>query len=285
MADKHGPTLRAQWLGQQLRELREQGGFTLREAAAYLERDPSTLSRFESGEHAIRRADLLMLLDFYPVPDRRRRENLLALRDEVWRKGWWEGYGDDVDRSFADLIWLESRASEIRTFDDAFIHGLLQTRDYARAVIEAGERDPTPERVEQFIEVRMARQRVLAGDDPVRLHAIIDEAVLRRAVGGPLVMRAQLEHLLSCAGEPNIEVRVLPLRTGAHPGYAGVFSVLTLPEPYPRVAHKDTLAGSLYVESPGVETFGWVYDRLAELALGSGESAELISEIAKECGE
>jgi transcriptional regulator with XRE-family HTH domain len=265
--------------------LREQGGFTLREAAAYLERDPSTLSRFESGEHAIRRADLLMLLDFYPVPDQRRRENLLALREEVWRKGWWEGYGDDVDRSFADLIWLESRASEIRTFADAFVPGLLQTRDYARAVIEADERDPTLERVEQFIEIRMARQQVLAGDDPVRLHAIIDEAVLRRAVGGPAVMRAQLEHLLTSAQQPHIDVRVLPLRAGAHPNPAGMFSVFTMPEPYPRVAHKDTLAGSLYAESPGVETFGWVYDRLAELALGSSESTGLISEIAKEYGE
>lgn len=91
MAEKQGPTLRAQWLGQQLRELREQGDFTLREAADYLERDPSTLGRFEAGEHAIRRADLVALLDFYPVPDTRTRDNLLALREEVWRKGWWEG--------------------------------------------------------------------------------------------------------------------------------------------------------------------------------------------------
>src|SRR5262249_43284933 len=144
------------------------------------ERDPSTVSRFESAEYPVRRADLMALLDFYTVSDKRRREALLTLREDVWRKGWWDGYADEVDRRFIDYVWLESRAREIHTFDNTLLLGLLQTRDYAKAVIAAADFDASTEQIERWVELRMTRQGILASDDPPRLVSIVDEAVLPR---------------------------------------------------------------------------------------------------------
>jgi transcriptional regulator with XRE-family HTH domain len=278
---RQGPTLRAQWLGQQLRELRDQAGFTLRQAADYLERDPSTVSRFESGEYPIRRADLLALLDFYGVSDKRRRDLLLALREEVWQRGWWDGYAEEFDRRFIDLVWLESRAREIRSFDNTTLPGLLQIREYATAVIEAADFDIAPELLERGVELRMARQGVLSGDNPPHLRVILDEALLRRLVGGPAVLRAQLDHLVQCAQRPNIEIRVLPFSAGAHASPYGAFQLITLDDPYPDVAYAETLTGGVYVEMPLAERFVRAYDRLEEMALGALESAELISTAAE----
>jgi hypothetical protein len=156
------------------------------------------------------------LLDFYTVSDKHRRDALLALREDVWRKGWWDGYADDVDQRFIDYVWLEARAREIRTFDNTLLLGLLQTRDYARAVIEAGEFDRSQDLVDRGVELRMTRQGILTGDNPPRLTSIVDGAVLRRLIGGISVIRGQLKHLVECAERPNIEIRVLPFSAGAH---------------------------------------------------------------------
>jgi hypothetical protein len=230
----------------------------------------------------VRRADLIALLDFYAVSDGRRRDALLTLREEVWRKGWWDGFAEEVDRRFIDYVWLESRACEIHTFDNTLLLGLLQTRDYARAAIEAAEFDGPGDLVDRGVELRMARQGVLVGDDPPRLMSIIDEAVLRRLVGGTAVTRAQLHHLAECAQRPNIDIRVLPFRAGAHASPAGAFRILTLTDPYPNVAYTETLAGAVYVEAPDVQRFVQAYDRLQASASGRDESIELISALAKE---
>jgi transcriptional regulator with XRE-family HTH domain len=280
--DKQGPTLRAQWLGQQLKDLREQAGYTLRQAAEFLERDPSTVSRFESAEYPVRRADLMALLDFYTVLDKHRREALLTLREDVWRKGWWDRYAEEVDRRFIDYVWLESRAREIHTFDNTLLLGLLQTRDYARAVIAAADFDANPEQVDRWVELRMTRQGILASDDPPRLVSIIDEAVLRRVVGGPEVARAQLRHLAECTRRSNVDIRVLPFSAGAHASPAGAFRILSLQDPYPDVAYAETLAGAVYVEAPDVKPFVQAYDRLYQVSLDPKKSAELISASAKE---
>jgi transcriptional regulator with XRE-family HTH domain len=282
VATKQGPTLRAQWLGQQLKELREQAGLTLRQAAEFLERDPSTVSRFESAEYPIRRADLLALLDLYTVSDSRRRDGLLTLREEVWRKGWWDGYADDVDRRLIDYVWLESRARVIHAFDNTLLPGLLQTRDYAAAVVSAADFDARPEQIERWIDLRMERQGVLIGATPPRLVSVIDEGVLRREVGGPNVLNAQLRHLAECGQRPNVEIWVLPFAAGAHASPTGAFRILTLPEPYPDVAYAETLTGSVYVEAPHVERFAQAYARLREAALSPEESTELISALVEE---
>ncbi|MEU9889195.1 helix-turn-helix transcriptional regulator [Sphaerisporangium sp. NPDC051011] len=275
-------TLRAQWLGQQLRELREANELLLKDAAEYLQRDPATVSRFETGGYPIRRPDLLALLDLYGVADGRRRETLMRLSQEVWQKGWWDGYAGDVAGSFIDYVWLEARAREIRAFDNTLLPGLFHTEEYARAAITAAEPGATEEQIDRWVELRMNRQQILAGTNPPWLYVIIDESVLRRQVGGPDCMAAQLRHVLGLAARPNIEIRVLPFTAGAHASPTGAFRIFTIEKPFPEVGYAETPRGAIYVESPDSQSFVRTYDDLRGLALNPEESAALISVMAEE---
>jgi transcriptional regulator with XRE-family HTH domain len=283
MPEKKAPTLRARWLGEELRRLREAKGLTAKEAGEYIQRHQGTVSRFESGEYPIRRGDLLAFLDLYGVTSKRRRESLLALREEVWRTGWWDGYAGDVDHGFIDYVWLESHATLIRYYDVELHVGLLQTERYAAAVIRAAEPDATEEQVARWVELRMARQRILDGDSPVAIRSVLNEAVLLRMVGDPDVMKEQLEHLLERVARPNFDIRVLPLSSGSPMGTAGSFRIVTLGEPFSEdVAYQETMLGMLYVESPNIERFVYAYDRLEKAALSPSESIAAISAAAKE---
>jgi transcriptional regulator with XRE-family HTH domain len=281
---KPGPTLRAQWLGQQLRALRESAGMTLRQAGEYLQRDPSMVSRFETAEYPIRRGDVLALLDLYGVSEERTRDGLLQLSDDVWRKGWWDDYVSTVGRRYIDLVWLQSRAERIRTYGAMLVPGLLQTRAYAETLIRNVATADTPEeQIEKMIELRMTRQQILRGDEPVGFATVVDESVLRRVIGGPEVLRGQLTTLLDAAERPNVEVRVLPLRRGAHAGLDGAFWLYEMPDPYPDVAYVDSLAGAVYVEEDAaVDRFRQAYHQLSAAALNGKESAALIVAAAKE---
>lgn len=281
---KPGPTLRAQWLGQQLRALRESTGMMLRQAGEYLQRDPSMVSRFETAEYPIRRGDVLALLDLYGVSEERTRDGLLQLSDDVWRKGWWDAYSNDIDRRFIDLLWLDSRAERLRTYEAMLVPGLLQTREYAETLIRNVATADTPEeKIERMIGLRMTRQQILGGDGPVSFATVVDESVLRRVIGNPEVMRGQLTKLLEVAERPNVEVRVLPLRRGAHAGLDGSFWLYEMPDLYPDVAYVDNLAGAVYVEDDAaVDRFRQAYHQLSAAALDGKESAALIVAAAKE---
>ncbi|MGH3830628.1 MAG: helix-turn-helix domain-containing protein [Pseudonocardiaceae bacterium] len=274
------PTLRAQWLGQSLRELRDANGMTLARAADFLQRNASTVSRFESGEYPIRRPDLMALLDLYGVSDRRTRDGLLRLSEEVWQKGWWDGY-EELEQPFVDYVWLEARATTIRSFDITFMPGLLQTRAYAEAVITTVDWEAEPAQIARWVQVRMDRQAVLHRDAPPRFTTIIDESELRREVGGPGVLADQLAHLLACAELPHVDIRVFPANAGAHAS-PGSFLVFTTAEPDLEVGYAETLGGAVYVEPPNSERFVRVYDRLLDSALGPAESAKLISAIGED---
>ncbi|MGH3925811.1 MAG: DUF5753 domain-containing protein, partial [Pseudonocardiaceae bacterium] len=239
---------------------------------------------FESAVHPIRRGDVLALLDLYGVSDERTREGLLRLSEDVWRKGWWDGYANSVDRQYIDLVWLQSRAERLRTYGAMLVPGLLQTREYAETLIRNAAAADTPEEeIEKGIELRMARQQILRGDEPVDFAAVIDESVLRRVIGSPEVMQKQLTTLLDAADWPNVEVRVLPLRRGAHTGLDGTFWIYEMPDPYPDVACVETLAGKLYVEEDtAVDQFRQAYHQLSAAALNGKESAALIVAAAKE---
>jgi transcriptional regulator with XRE-family HTH domain len=283
MPEKKAPTLRARWLGEELRRLREAKGLTARAAGEYIQRHQGTVSRFESGEYPIRRGDLLAFLDLYGVTNKRQRDGLLALREEVWRTGWWDGYAGDVDHRFIDYVWLESHATLIRCYDVELHVGLLQTERYATAVIRAAEPDATEEQVVRWVELRMARQRILEGEKPVAIRGVLNEAVLLRKVGDPDVMKEQLEHLLECAARPNIDIQVLPLSSGSPVGNTGSFRIVAMGEPFSEnVAYQETMLGMLYVESPDNERFMHAYDRLEKAALGPPESIAVISAAAKE---
>lgn len=283
MAKRHRSTLRAQWLGAQLKDLRTATAMTLDDAGEYLQRNPGTISRFESAEYPIRRGDLLALLDLYKVPQGRRRRELLALAEDVWRTGWWDGYADAVDQQFVDYVWLEQRARKVSSYDAMIVPGLAQTPEYAEALIRnAAGPDTTEEQIDRWIELRMARQQVLDQQVPPELCVVLDESVLRRPVGSRKVACAQFARLLDLAERPSVQIRVLPLACGVHAGLDGMFMVFELPEPYPDVAYVETLAGRLYVESPETERFVRAYDRLWADALGPAQSTKLISAAMKE---
>lgn len=281
-AQQQGPTLRAQWLGQQLRELREATGRKLADAAEYIQRSPATLSRFEIADYPIRRGDLLALMDLYGVSDQRHREALIKLAEEVWRKGWWNGYADQMPGSVMDYTWLEDRAQAIRSLDLLAIPGILQTREYARALIAAMEPDVSTQQQESWVDFRANRQQVLVQNEPPYLSVVLDEALVRRKIGGGAVQREQLQHLLTMGKRAHIDIRLLPFDAGAHTGHEGAFTIVEMPEPYPNVVYVETPAGGIYVEAPHTDRFQRRYDTLQSLTLEPDESAELISAVAED---
>jgi transcriptional regulator with XRE-family HTH domain len=278
-------TLRGQLLGQQLRGLREQAKVTLEEAAGFLNRDRSALGRFERAEWPFPRPDVQLLLDFYGVGDKNLRAHYTRLSEEAWRRDEWETkYTDAIyDQTFVDLPWLEGRAERIRAFDLGHLPGLLQTPEYAAALIRASEVEmATDAQVDRWVELRMARQRVLAAPQPTQFACVIAEAVLRARIGGDDVMRTQLEHLAQLGRQRHIVLRVLPLAVGAGAGVDGAFMLFELPKPFPEVAYVEHFGGRLFLEWPKSSHFVQMYDRLCGDALTERESAELVMTIAEE---
>ncbi len=276
MNARRGPTLRAQLLGQQLRELRDEAKLTLKDVAEYVQRDASTVSRIESGVLPARVPEVLAYLDLCGINDPRRRDALKRLSQDVFQKGWWDGYVDDVAGSLVDHVWLESRARAIRTFHAVVLPWYLQTRNYAETVIRAADPDAPDEQIQRWVEIRMTRQQLLTQADPIQFVSVLDEAVLRRRVGGNDGMRVQLNHLLAVAKKPNVEVMVLPAEAGAHASPEGTFEILEMPEPYPEVGYVETPAGEVYVEASGVERLSTAYDRLRGMALGRRDALAFI---------
>lgn len=281
MAHKKGPTLRAQWLGKQLRELREAAKLTLRDAGDYVQRDPAAISRWEQGLTPARVPDVLALLNLYGVDDLDVRAGLEQLSRDIWQKGWWDDYARETSGRVIDHAWLESRTETIHSFDVMVIPGLLQTPEYAEAVIKAADPSAAPTYVARWMQFRMTRQQVLAQDKPIHLVAVLDEALLYRTVGGTTVMRTQLEHLIELAERPNITIQVLPFSAGAHASHEGPFTILDMPAPYPDVAYIETRAGGIYVEAERVGGFVQAYDRLQQAALTPNDSMALIAAAAK----
>ncbi|WP_422772709.1 helix-turn-helix domain-containing protein [Plantactinospora sp. WMMC1484] len=279
MADHRGPTLRAQWLGNELREMREHAGLTLKEVAEYIRRNSSTVSRFESGTLPVRVPEVLAYLDICGVDDPDRRAKLKTMSQELFRKGWWDGYAADVAGSLIDRIWLESRATEIHYFQPVAVPGLLQTREYAAAIIRCANSAASSQQIDRWIELRMTRQQLLDREARLRLTAVIDEGVIRRLVGGPAVMRAQLTHLIALSERPDIEIRILPFEAGAHASPDGQFDLFRMAEPYPDVACMQTPSGAVYVEATAAVPLVAAYDRLRDAALSTSDSIAHLADL------
>ncbi|GAA3723639.1 helix-turn-helix domain-containing protein [Salinactinospora qingdaonensis] len=282
MGNVRGVTLRAQWLGQILRDLREDRGLTLREAGEYLQRTGATISRFETGLYPIRRVDTAALLDLYGVEDAGRRDTLLQLAGELWQTGWWESYSKDAWSSTIDMAWLENRALKIRSFAGLVLPGLLQTRNYALSLFQATSPEIPQRQIERGVELRIQRQRILTRENPAALAVILDEAALRRPVGGAKVMAEQLRHLREAAKSPHVDVHVIPFASEAHASPGGSFTLIDLEEPFSEVAHAESPGGALYLEREDVDRLADVYDRLQENSLSIEESIAFIAAVEKE---
>jgi transcriptional regulator with XRE-family HTH domain len=271
-------------LASELRRLRERTQLTLEEVAEQLDWSATKLSRIETCRVGVALKDVGRLLDFYAI-DASKREELIDLARDSRKKGWWQAY-DDLPTEYATYIGLEAETSSMRSFAATIIPGLLQTEDYARAVIRAALVMSPPGEIERRVEVRMARQALLIRDDPLGLWAVLDEATIRRAVGDAAIMRSQLGRLLEATDMPNVTVQVLPFAVGAHTATGGAFHILEFPGQNDMdVVFVENLAGNLYVErETDVYRYTVAFDHLRAKALDPDDSRRFIAKVVAQLG-
>jgi transcriptional regulator with XRE-family HTH domain len=283
MAAEHSPTVRRRRLALELRRLREAARLTCEEVAEHLECSTSKISRIETGRVSVSPRDVRDMLDLYGV-SAQQGASLVQLARDSRQKGWWHAYSDTIQPRFATYIGLESAASEIRIYEVTLIPALLQTEDYARTVITAGIVGGDRDGVDRNVELLMARQPPLTSDDPPRLWAVLDEAALRRTVGGAGLMRLQLDHLLDLSRLPNVAIQVIPFGAGAHPAMGRPFVILAFPERAdPDVVYLEDLTSALYVEDVDeVDRYNMFFNHLRATALSFEDSSALIMSAIKE---
>ena len=221
--DGGGPTVLRLLLGAQLRRLREAKRISLEEAGHVIRASHSKMSRLELGRVGFKDRDISDLLTLYGVTDEQERDSLRSLARKANTRGWWHDYSDILPGWFEAYIGLEEAASRIRSYEIQFIPGLLQTERYARAVTLLGHANAPAEEVERRVGLRMARKSLLRGPRAPHLWVVIDEAVLRRPIGGPDVMRDQFEYLIECAAMHNVTLQVIPFQAGGHSAAGGPF--------------------------------------------------------------
>jgi transcriptional regulator with XRE-family HTH domain len=283
MVGDHSPTVRRRRLALELRRLREAARLTCEEVADHLECSASKISRVETGRVSVSPRDVRDMLDLYGVPAAQ-RESLVQLARDSRQKGWWHAFSDTMQPQFATYVGLESAASEIRIYEVSLIPELLQTEDYARVVIRSGMMSSPSDDVERQVALRMARQPAITRDDPPKVWAVLDEAALRRQVGGPGLMRLQLDHLLAQAALPNVAVQVIPFGGGAHPAMGRPFIILVFPERVDTdVVYLEDLTSALYLEDVAeVDRYNVFFNHLRATALSFEDSSALITSVLKE---
>jgi transcriptional regulator with XRE-family HTH domain len=246
-----GPTVLRIVLGSHLRRLREQHDISTEQAGYAIRASHSKISRLELGRVGFKERDVADLLTLYGVTDVTERDMLLSLAEQANTPGWWHQYGDVLPSWFEVYIGLEEAASLIRTYEVQFVPGLLQTEDYARAVIRLGHPEAIHAEIERRVRVRMTRRLCLTSAEPPRLWAIVDEAVLRRPIGGARVMRAQLEHLIEMSRLDNVTLQIVPFHAGGHAAAGGPFAILRFAEQaLSDVVYLEQLTSALYLDKP-----------------------------------
>jgi transcriptional regulator with XRE-family HTH domain len=271
-------------LGAQLRRLREASGISAEKAGYEIRSSRSKISRMETGRVGLKIRDVEDLLTLYGVTGEQRREKVLALAKRSRSPEWWTKYNDILPDWFETYLGLESAAASIRSFEMQFVPGLFQTEDYARAVTRLGHQTALTAEVERRVGLRIKRQELLVRAQPPRIWAIIDEAVLRRPVGGVPVMRAQLGHLAEAARMPNVTLQVIPFARGGHAGASGSFSILRFEEQdLPDVIYVEQLTSAVYLDQrTDIEHYLEVVDQLSGEALTPAGTACFIEQVARE---
>ncbi len=248
-AGEPGSVVRRMLLGSQLRRLREARGIT-REAAGYsIRASESKISRMELGRVSFKTRDVEDLLTLYGITDDAERTSLLSLAKEANVAGWWHSYSDVLPNWFPTYVGLEGAASLIRVYEVQFVHGLLQTEAYARAVVRRGMQGASEADVERRVALRLERQKYLVSENAPELHIVLDEAALRRPYGDREVMRGQLQHLIEFSERPNVRLQVMPFSFGGHAGESGAFTILSFPESdLSDVVYVEQLTSALYLD-------------------------------------
>src|SRR5579863_4461558 len=271
-------------LGGQLRRLREAAGITPDRAGFEIRASRSKISRLENGRVKLKNRDVTDLLTFYGVTDETVRSKFLALVTQSNVPDWWGEYSDILPGWFENYLGLEAAAATIRSFEVQFVNGLFQTADYARAVTGLGRKGAQADEVERWVSLRLKRQELLTRPDPPNVWSVMDEAVLRRPVGGAAVMRAQYRHLIEVAELPHVTLQVIPFSRGAHAGESGSFTVLRFEEQdLPDVVYLEQLTNAVYLDQrPDVERYLEVVDEISSQALTPDETTRLIEQAAGE---
>jgi len=273
-----GPTVLRILLGTQLRRLRESRGITAQQAAKAIRASESKISRIELGRNAFRELDIADLLTLYGITDKTEREQMLSLAGQANQPGWWHRYQDILPNWFQAYIGLEESAESIRSYDTQFVPGLLQTEDYSTAVLELGEFSLAE--TNRLVILRKERQRRFANGG-LRLWAVIDEMALRRPVGGPLLMRAQLAHLIDISDRPGLTVQVTPFPAGASYAAPSSFSMLSFAtDDLPDVVYVEQLTSAMYLDKRmDVEHYGAAMDKVSSTSLTPQRSKEFIIQL------
>lgn len=282
MASNVNPTVRRRRLGQELRRLREQKGMTAEEVAERLLVSQSKISRLENGRRSISQRDVRDLCGVYEVEDRRVVDSLMQMAKDSRQQGWWHAFGDIP---YSVYIGLETDAASLRVYEPQVVPGLLQTPQYAEALVAGALPEYAKSDVDKRVGVRMRRQdRIKDTESPLRLWAVVDESALRRVVGGRHLMREQLEHLVEQSRLPHVTVQVLPFEMGAHPGISGHYAILEFPDASDSsVVYIEGVTSDLYLEKANdVQRYSVMYEHLRAQALNVEQTRDFIAAIAKE---
>jgi transcriptional regulator with XRE-family HTH domain len=279
-----GPTVVRMLVGARLRRLREGAGITREDAGYAIRASHSKISRLELGRTGFKSRDVDDLLTLYGVTDTAERASLLSLARQASSPGWWRPYADLVPPWFEAFLGLEQATSDIRGYEVQFVPGLLQTPDYARAVILLGHSAEPAEDIDRRVELRMKRQQVLHKPDAPSLWAVLDEGALRRPLGSVKTMRAQLERLCEVAELPNVTVQLLPFSVGGHSAAGGPVTILRFPEgELPDVVYLEQLVSARYLDKPSdTSHYGQVMNRLAMEAETPAGTKKLLRQLLDE---
>jgi hypothetical protein len=271
-------------LGAHLRRLREAQGVSREDAGWEIRSSESKISRMELGRVGFKERDVEDLLSLYGLDDEQERARLLALAREANNPGWWHRFGDVLPSWFQSYLGLEAAAALIRNYEVQFIPGLLQTREYARAVVLLAHEQANEEELERRVNVRATRQQLLTRPSPPQLWAVVDEAALRRPMGGRVVMRAQLEALIDATKLPNVRLQVVPFHIGGHAAAGGAFSILRFPDKdLPDVVYVEQLNSALYLDKrDDVEQYAAAIESLSITALPPARSVAFLRDMLKD---
>ncbi|GAA4262288.1 helix-turn-helix domain-containing protein [Dactylosporangium darangshiense] len=272
-------------LGAHLRRLREAQGVTREDAGWEIRSSESKISRMELGRVGFKERDVADLLTLYGVDDGEERTRLLALARDANNPGWWHRFGDVLPNWFQSYLGLEAAAALIRTYEVQFVPGLLQTREYARSVVLLGHGRAKEEEIERRVELRMQRQQILTRPDAPRLWVVVDEAALRRPIGGLDVMRGQVDALLEAnTSLPNVRLQVIPFNAGGHAAAGGAFTILRFPdEDLPDVVYIEQLTSALYLDKrDDVDHYAEAMERLCVEARPPTETSKVLEEFRKD---
>ncbi len=279
-----GPTVLRILLGAQLRRLREAKRISLEDAGEAIRASHSKISRLETGRVGFKDRDIADLLTLYGVTDESDRTSLRELAARANKQGWWHDYSDILPSWFEAYVGLEEAATQIRAYEVQFIPGLLQTGDYARAVTLLGYPNAPSREIDRRVGLRLARQAVFTRPNPPNIWIVLDEAVMKRPIGGPEVMRAQIKHLIEMSARPNVTIQIVPFQVGGHAAAGGPFSILRFAEhDLPDVVYLEQLTSALYLDKQEiVDSYLAVMDRLCVDATTPAASIKAIRTLQRD---